>query len=246
MANQWYVEDEGRATGPFSVSQMKAQAAANRIKPETRVRKGLRGKWIAAKNVRGLLAAHSLSSAPSNAKRARTLTPQVTGVATGEDEGTFLVPARNRKRRAIIFGCLVAFILVGQAPLHQQLFFDLTVGLMIGSFPLVEVKRKTIEQTIIVFFFPVHRKVWKFRDFISVETAMEPRIVDSIGCFVLLFWWWWFLFRLFDYMFPWLGGNYKLFLRQFDDEKLLIWQGNNTSDFEANLALFNSAGLPIA
>jgi hypothetical protein len=44
---------------------------------------------------------------------------------------------------------------------------------------------------------------------------------------------------------PWLGGNYKLFLRQYDDEKLLIWQGNNTTDFEANLALFEAVGLPI-
>ena len=55
MAREWYVEDEGRATGPFNVAQMKAQAASNRIKPETRVRKGRSGKWIAAKKVKGLL-----------------------------------------------------------------------------------------------------------------------------------------------------------------------------------------------
>jgi hypothetical protein len=51
---------------------------------------------------------------------------------------------------------------------------------------------------------------------------------------------------LLDYVIPWLGGNYKLHLRQYDDEKLLIWQGNNASDYEANLALFESAGLSIA
>ena len=46
MAAEWYVDDGDRATGPFSVSQMKAQAAAARIKPDTQVRKG---KWVAAK-----------------------------------------------------------------------------------------------------------------------------------------------------------------------------------------------------
>ena len=247
MASQWYVEDDGRATGPFSVAQMKAQASASRIKPETRVRKGRRGQWTAAKNVKGLLTADSpTSQQPTASKQKAKSSPQVIGINPNSDEGTFLVPARNRKRRAIVYGCLVAFILIGQAPIHQQLFFDLTVGLMIGSFPWVEVKKHTVEQTIVVFFFPVHRKVWKLRDFVSVETGTEPRITDTIGCFVLFFFWFWFLFRLFDHLMPWLGGNYKLFLRQYDDEKLLIWQGNNTSDFEANLALFESKGLPIA
>jgi len=55
MAAEWYVDDGDRATGPFSVSQMKAQAAAARIKPDTQVRKGKRGKWVAAKQVKGLL-----------------------------------------------------------------------------------------------------------------------------------------------------------------------------------------------
>ena len=247
MAGEWYVEDNDRATGPFTVAQMKAQATSARIKPETRVRKGRRGKWIAAKNVKGLIQPHvehsSSAGKGTSASKAKTR-PQVTD-ASGGEEGTFLAPLRNRKRRGIIFILLVLFIMIGQAPIHQQLFFDITVGLLIGSYPLVEVKRKTIEQTLIIFFMPVHRKVWRMRDFVSVETGVEPRIADTIGCLVLLFFWYWFLFRLFDHLVPWLGGNYKLFLRQYDDEKLLIWQGNNTTDFENNLALFESAGLPI-
>jgi hypothetical protein len=248
MASEWYVEDNDRATGPFTVAQMKAQATSSRIKPETRVRKGRRGKWIAAKNVKGLLATKvgpqtTSSDTTSSSKRNSESSPQVTGVIAGE-EGVFLAPIRNRKRRAIIFGVLAAFILIGQAPIPKQLFFDITVGLIIGSYPIVEVKKKSIEQTIMVFFFPVYKKVWKLRDFVGVETGVEPRIADTIGCLVFIFWFW-FLFRLFDHLMPWLGGNYKLFLRQYDDEKLLIWQGNNTTDFEANLALFEAVGLPI-
>lgn len=231
MAREWYVEDEGRATGPFNVAQMKAQAASNRIKPETRVRKGRSGKWIAAKKVKGLLDVDAPQPEHLKKKKAKP-TPQVTGVKQSEEEGIWLAPVRNRRRRVLIYVCLVPFIMIGQAPIYQQLPFVLAVGLIIGSYPIVEVKKKTIEKTIMVFFFPVHKKAWRLRDFISVETDMEPPS--------------WFLFRLFDLMMPWLGGNYKLFLRQYDDEKLLIWQGNNTSDYEANLALFESAGLAIA
>ncbi len=231
MAREWYVEDEGRATGPFNVAQMKAQAASNRIKPETRVRKGRSGKWIAAKKVKGLLDVDAPQPEHLKKKKAKP-TPQVTGVKQSEEEGIWLAPVRNRRRRVLIYVCLVPFIMIGQAPIYQQLPFVLAVGLIIGSYPIVEVKKKTIEKTIMVFFFPVHKKAWRLRDFISVETDMEPPS--------------WFLFRLCDHMMPWLGGNYKLFLRQYDDEKLLIWQGNNTSDYEANLALFESAGLAIA
>ena len=253
---EWYVEDNGRATGPFSVQQMKAQAAASRIKPETKVRKGRKGKWIEAKRVQGLLGkADAAKSAKTKSKlsspseltkqqKKGSVTPQVQPRSNVE-EGTFLVPARNRKRRAFIFACLVAFVCIGTAPIIQVLFFALTVGLMIGSYPLVEVKKKKIEQTLIVFFFPVHKKTYKLRDFVAVMPGTEPRIADTIGCLVLFFFWYWFLFRLFDHLMPWLGGNYKLNLKQYDDEQILIWQGNNAADFEANLALLQSAGLPI-
>ncbi len=245
MASEWYVEDEGRAMGPFNVAQMKAQAAANRIGPETRVRKGQSGPWIAAMRVKGLLnpvAPQQESAKQRNAKS----TPHVTGVKQSEDEGACLAPLRNRKRRAIIYVCLVVFIMIGQAPIHKQLFFDLTVGLLIGSYPIVELRHKTIERTIMVFFFPVHKKAWRLTDFVSVETGTEPRITDTIGILVLVFFWYWFLSRLLDHVIPWLGGNYKLFLRHYDDETLLIWQGNNATDYEANLVLLESAGLTIA
>lgn len=238
MASEWYVEVEGRPTGPFTVRQLKAQAGAELIKPDTRVRKG-RGPWYLASNVKGLI-----GSSPAEPSRNEPASNAIKPAKTSA--GTFLAPLRNRNRRAVIFVCIVVFILIGQAPLHQQFFFDLTIGLIIGSYPVVEVKKKTIEQTLIVFFFPVHKKILKLRDFVAVETSTESRIADTVGCLVFFFFWYWFLFRLFDHMMPWLGGNYKLTLRRYDDEEVLIWQGNNTTDFEANLAALEAAGLRVA
>ena len=188
MANEWFVEDKDRVTGPFTVAQMKAQAAASRIRPETRVRKGSRGRWIEARRVQGLLPAAEPSQGQSIQKR----NPKPSRGREKSDvapaaEGTFLAPLHDRKRRAIIWGCLIGFIAIGQSPLYQQLIFDLTVGLIIGSFPLIEVKKKSIEQTIFVLFFPVHRKTWRIREFVAVEAEVEPRASDQFGCLVYIF-----------------------------------------------------------
>ena len=221
---------------------MKAQAAAKRIGPETRVRQGQTGPWTAAKKVKGLLKSASPQQASSEQRNTKP-TPPPTAVKQSEDEVIRLAPIRNRNRCALIYICLVVFIVIGQAPFHKQLFFDLTVGLLIGSYPIVEIKHKTIERTLMIFFFPVHKTVWRLKDFVGVEAGREPRITETVGCLVLIFFWYWFLSRLLDYVIPWLGGNYKLLLRQYDDESVVIWQGNSTSDYEANLALLESAGL---
>ena len=81
-----------------------------------------------------------------------------------------------------------------------------------------------------------------------VDTAVadtESRITQSVGCLIIIVFWYWLLFRIFDHMMPWLGGDYKLWLRRYDDERIQIWQGNNTVDFEANLDLLKSSGLRV-
>lgn len=264
MAIEWFVEDNDRVIGPFNVTQMKAQAAANRIKPETRVRKGKKGKWFAAKNVQGLLpTTASVSDASQkqvNAKESRTSkTAKRTGTINSppapqvvvansespEEEGVYLAPLRNRKRRAIIFAVLCAFIAIGRSAIYKQLFFDVTMGLIIGTYPIVQVKRKTIEQTFYVFFFPVHKTVLRLRDFVAVEADAEPRLSEQFGCLVYVFFWYAILWKFFDFLMPWLGGTYKLYLKEITDERTLIWQGSNTYDYEANLDLFVSKGLPV-
>lgn len=250
MAVEWYVLNDDDELGPFTVAQMRAQAATGRIVADTRVRRGRSGKWFAARNVTGLLPADG--EAPDTESQGRGKAkpvvnrPSDSAAATTEDEGTYLVPVFNRKRRAIVFGVLVAFILVGQAPLYKQLFFDLTMGLIIGSFPLIAVKEKTIEQTLYILFYPAHKKVWKLRDFVGVEAEVEQRITDQFGCLVLIFFWMAILWRFFDFLMPWLGGVYKLYLREYTDERMVIWQGSSAADYEANLALFESRNLPIS
>ena len=149
MAGQWYIQDNQRATGPFTAAQIKAQAENSRIKPETLVRKGARGNWVAAARVKGLLSAVQLQqSAPVSTQPPATTTAEAT--AKIDDEEEFFAPLRNRRKRFIIFALLVGFALIGPSPwLHKAIFF-LSMGLIFGSYPIVQVKQRTIEQTMIV------------------------------------------------------------------------------------------------
>ena len=246
MATEWFIQNGEQELGPFTVKQLRAQAAAKRIQPDTKVRRGQRGKWYRAKNVKGLLSTEVIEAA-NTGEDAKPSAPQARKIADAPaaEDGVYMVPVQNRKRRAIIFGIVVVFILIGQAPLHKQLFFDLTVGLIIGSYPILIVREKTIEQQIYLFFFKAHTKSWKLRDFVGVEAEMESRLMDQYGCLIVVFFWWALLWRLFDFLMPWIGGTYKLYLREYNDEKMLIWQGSNERDYEANLALLNQRGLPI-
>ena len=254
MATDWFIEVDGRTLGPFSAKQLKAQVKGGRIHSETRIRRG-RGKWHFAKNVKGLInesvGKSSKSSAAESGVEAENQRPANQGAANQNkaiqvaEESTFLAPVRTRKIRGILCGCLVALVAIGTTPIWQKLIFALSMVLLFGSYPLIELKKKTIEQTLIIGFFPAHTQKWKTRDFVSVIPSTEARITDTIGCLVFFFFWYWFLFRLFDHLMPWLGGNYKLSLKRYDDEEMLIWQGNSAADFEANLALFEEHGLSI-
>ena len=224
MATEWFVRDDDRETGPFTVAQLKAQAAANKLSPDTRIRRGRHGKWHAAKNVKGLLPKQLVeaSKEQTDSKQAKS---QRKRSQPDEEEGTFLAPVPSRKVRAIIWGCICGLVLLGKAPIYQQLVFDLTVGFVIGSFPIIELKKKFIEQTIFVLFYPVYKNRWRLKDYYAVESyADEPAM----------------FLRLFELLMPWLGGTYKIHLKDYAEERTVIWQGNNTRDYEANLALLKS------
>jgi|GEM_PF-5203779 len=228
MATEWFVSNEDQVTGPFTVAQLRAQAAAQKLNPDTRIRRGRRGKWYAAKNVKGLLAKEAVeASEKTDSQKSKTQSkPKSKSQSQAdEEEGTFLAPVHNRKVRAIVWGCVCALVVLGRAPIYQQLIFDLMVGIVLGSYPIIEVKSKFIEQTIYVLFYPVYKNRWRFKDYYAVDSHADSPAV---------FW------RMFELLMPWLGGTYKIHLKDYSDDRTVIWQGNNTRDYEANLALLRS------
>jgi hypothetical protein len=149
--------------------------------------------------------------------------------------------------RLVVFVLLIAFILIGGAPWYQQASFVASMCFLLGTFPNAQLTSEHLQSNYVVCFLPVHKKRWPLSEFVRIETDIEQRIVQSWGILVLFFWSLWLMFRMFDYLMPWLGGDYKLWLRTYGDERLLVWQGNSESHFEGNLrALEEATGLPTA
>jgi len=60
--SEWNVNHAGKTQGPFSSNQLKQFATATKITPETSVRLGKEGKWVQAKNVKGLFESRELAA----------------------------------------------------------------------------------------------------------------------------------------------------------------------------------------
>lgn len=54
MATEWYYQVMGETLGPLSSAQLREKTLSGEIIPDTWVRKGAQGKWVAADHVKGL------------------------------------------------------------------------------------------------------------------------------------------------------------------------------------------------
>lgn len=59
---EWYVKQNDKTHGPFSSSQLKQLADADKIDRDTAVRKSADGRWAAARHVKGLFESREVTS----------------------------------------------------------------------------------------------------------------------------------------------------------------------------------------
>lgn len=111
--------------------------------------------------------------------------------------------------------------------------------LLFGSCRLAWLRDDRFEQQLVIGFVPL--KVQKYRlkriDAIGIDTE-EP-----VGCLwililgvamVLTFW-------VFDWLFPWVGGRYRIWLLTQSEKRILAWQGNSEETLHETLAQFEAA-----
>jgi hypothetical protein len=161
-------------------------------------------------------------------------------------EKHFLAPVRNFRRRAIIWAALCLFGLIGTAGFLPKLAFCISMGLLLGSFPQAYLKNAAFHSELYVLFVRLRKKRWKLERFVQIETGLEERPFDSFanvfksGEIMNRIWGW------FDACVPWLGGDYKIWLRAVSGKRVQAWQGSNDDQFEANLDLLRRVtGLPV-
>jgi len=77
----WYLKVSGRQLGPFEPMAVRKFVNLGRIQPDTLVRKGEQGRWVAARKVRGLLDGPTPATAPGRPE------PEVTTRRTTDPHG---------------------------------------------------------------------------------------------------------------------------------------------------------------
>lgn len=171
-----------------------------------------------------------------------TIEPTSGGAAAEEqDERVWLAPVRNFRRRAIIWGALCALALIGSTGLWPKFVFCVSMGLLTGSFPQACLADGRFHRELYVLFVRVRRQRWKLERFVQIETGLEDRPFDSFaqifksGEIMNRIW------GLFDACVPWLGGDYKIYLRSASGKRVQAWQGSNDEQFNANVELLRRA-----
>lgn len=90
MANQWYIQIEGKAFGPFDNAALARLAQEGRIKPETQVRQDINGPWVRAERLKGLF------KQPTTKSLVPILTPETLPAVVSPQVVTAFTPRDGR------------------------------------------------------------------------------------------------------------------------------------------------------
>ena len=146
--------------------------------------------------------------------------------------------------RLVIFVGLVLFLLIGAPSVLNLIAFAVVMALILGTFPRTYVSQTEFEREMLVMFIRVQVTRRSIKDFAAIETGIEEPMPVETG-FLLGFgnvFWIWAL----DHLFPWVGGDYKLWLKTSSGGRILGWQGDGESRFKENLkTLEQQTGLPV-
>ncbi|HWB09836.1 MAG TPA: hypothetical protein VG826_11440 [Pirellulales bacterium] len=157
-----------------------------------------------------------------------------------------LQPVRRFRLRFFIWLALCALALIGTTGPGPKFAFCLSMGLLLGSFPQAYLREGAFHRELFVIFFRVQQKRWKLSRFVQIEIDVEESPFDSmanvfkLGELLNRIW------GLFDACVPWLGGDYKIYLRGASGKRVLAWQGSNDEQFQGNLDLLGrTSGLKV-
>jgi hypothetical protein len=157
---------------------------------------------------------------------------------------TLLHPFPRLWLRLSVFAALVAFVSIGHASWVSKLGFVFWMAFFLGSFRIARLRDGFFERRMVFMFVPLKRKRWHLERFTQIETVWHESL--HIGWALLIGPALWLWSHFFDWVIPWMGGNFQLRLRHVKGGPVLVWQGNSEANFEANLKILESnTALPI-
>jgi hypothetical protein len=159
-----------------------------------------------------------------------------------------LAPEPRIVLRVTIWSLLVALALIGTSPWHAKLGFSVTMALFLGTFPRPQINAKCFRKQWFVAFVPIYLSDARTADLVQIESGLDDRLDGhgELGSLMMrivrlvYFGWLW------DWLIPWLGGDYQLWLRTVSDDRILAWQGNGEGNFQQNLKILeDTLRLPV-
>ena len=163
---------------------------------------------------------------------------------TSPTESIPLLPRRSVPARLIAVAVLTAVVLIGWPPWWQVVGFDAILVLFLGTYPETSIEDGRWVRRFRVAFWRAGTVSYPLKDCMRIEIDLEWRPSMEYG--LLMGVWNWVMLFVFDRLIPWFGGDYKLWLRTFRDERILAWQGNGSDNFRDNLEVLEEAsGLPV-
>lgn len=155
-----------------------------------------------------------------------------------------LLPIPRLGLRVALAAGLAGLGLIGTAPFLSKVGFCLFVAALCGSYRIARIAHGHFERILMVMFIPVRSKRWPMDRFTRIETDWK----DETGLLSALFLGGslWLFLKAFDWLLPWMGGSYKIWLRAASGKRVLAWQGMSDRSFETNRDLLQSTlGLPV-
>jgi hypothetical protein len=157
---------------------------------------------------------------------------------------TYLHPIPRIAWRVAVLAALAAFISISHARWPSKVGFCFWMAFFLGSYRVARINDGWFERRMVMFFIPLKLKRWQLERFTDIETKYEQGM--NVGWALVIGPALWLWSHFFDWVVPWLGGNYQLRLRHVKGGPVLVWQGNSEANFEANLAILkNITGLPV-
>lgn len=147
-----------------------------------------------------------------------------------------LAPIRRWWLRLIVTLAVASPAFVSRADWYKKVIFAAGMAGWIGSYPVARIRNQRFERAMFVLFIPVPVKRWSLDRFSGVQPESEPHDPYALG-WLWIFGGWWIWSYVLDWMIPWMGGPYKLWLRALSGKRVLAWQGSNEDQFRANLDL---------
>ena len=129
--------------------------------------------------------------------------------------------------------------------MHKQVIFAAAMAAWVGSYPLSRIRGEHFERVMFIMFLPARTKRWALDRFVGIQPESVPQD-EFAGAWWMIFGNWFVWWTVLDWMIPWVGGSYKLWLRAGSGKRVLAWQGSSDRQFRENLDLLQRrTGLSI-